>query len=269
MPGAERLPSDGQASDARIADVLVIVAPPLAAPTAVQATDRVNPASTDLAARTAAGVPIPAADQRALARQIAREQGGDPEAAVAQLERLASAASRQAEQELAGDAAPAVKRGDVSITKDAQGRTLVRTGDGRTIIVDPRAVPSADGQEKLIQMALVKPPDPPPPSPNDIPPEVIPLAGIVFGNITAMVLLYPLIRAWIRGRERRTAAVAAPAAVPAELGQRLERIEQAVESVAIEVERISEAQRFQTRVLAERLEAAPLALPAREASDVR
>ena len=37
-----------------------------------------------------------------------------------------------------------------------------------------------------------------------------------------------------------------------EASPRLERIEQAIESVAIEVERISEAQRFAARLLAER-----------------
>ena len=44
--------------------------------------------------------------------------------------------------------------------------------------------------------------------------------------------------------------------------ERLERIERAVEAVAIEVERISEGQRFVTRLLSER-ERAPAALPPR------
>jgi len=39
---------------------------------------------------------------------------------------------------------------------------------------------------------------------------------------------------------------------------RLARLEQAVESIAIEVERISEGQRFTTRLLAERAQADPL-----------
>lgn len=42
------------------------------------------------------------------------------------------------------------------------------------------------------------------------------------------------------------------------LGERLERIEQAVESTALEVERISEANRFMAKVLAERVGAATL-----------
>ena len=46
---------------------------------------------------------------------------------------------------------------------------------------------------------------------------------------------------------------------------RLQRIEQAVDTIAIEVERMSESQRFVTKVLAERLPPAsgPTSLPAR------
>jgi hypothetical protein len=54
------------------------------------------------------------------------------------------------------------------------------------------------------------------------------------------------------------------AALPAGNGEqnaRLARIEAAVESIAIEVERISEGQRFTTKLLSDRA-AAPLAVPA-------
>jgi hypothetical protein len=40
--------------------------------------------------------------------------------------------------------------------------------------------------------------------------------------------------------------------VPSEVTSRLERIEQAVDAIAIEVERISEGQRFTTKLLTER-----------------
>lgn len=43
--------------------------------------------------------------------------------------------------------------------------------------------------------------------------------------------------------------------IPPDVTARLERIEQAVDSVAIEVERISEAQRFTTRLLNDRSQA--------------
>ena len=57
--------------------------------------------------------------------------------------------------------------------------------------------------------------------------------------------------------ERRT-----PRAIPAELEKRIAKIEYATESTALEVERISESQRFLTRVLAARAEAEGLPAPA-------
>jgi hypothetical protein len=73
------------------------------------------------------------------------------------------------------------------------------------------------------------------------------IVAIVFGTLGTV--LFPIVRAWARridGRERT------PAALPSDATARLERIERAVESVALEVERISEGQRFVTKVLAER-----------------
>lgn len=79
---------------------------------------------------------------------------------------------------------------------------------------------------------------------------------------------------WKRGSR---SAMTVPA-LPAESGERLERIEQAMDAIAIEVERVSEGQRFVTRLLSERGGAAlhaappmgePLRAPAGEASRVR
>jgi len=39
--------------------------------------------------------------------------------------------------------------------------------------------------------------------------------------------------------------------IPAEVANRLERIEQAVDAIAVEIERISEGQRFTTKLLSE------------------
>ena len=64
-----------------------------------------------------------------------------------------------------------------------------------------------------------------------------------------VVLLFPFAivlarRLWVRGTRR--------APLDPENSPRLQRIEQAVESIALEVERIGEAQRFTTKLLAER-----------------
>jgi len=87
-------------------------------------------------------------------------------------------------------------------------------------------------------------------------PEVlVPLA--FFAMVAVLVLGLPMVRARIRERERHL-SVSPPDALTAE---RLARIEAAVESIAVEVERISEGQRFTTKLLAERPGAARPAKP--------
>jgi hypothetical protein len=70
----------------------------------------------------------------------------------------------------------------------------------------------------------------------------------------AFLLLLPLVLAFARRIWRRSGMPA----IDVENSPRLQRIEQAVESIAVEVERIGEAQRFTTKLLAERqTDAAP------------
>jgi hypothetical protein len=70
--------------------------------------------------------------------------------------------------------------------------------------------------------------------------------------------------AWMRARERAVRAEHTRAE-PADAAARFERIEQAIDAVAVEVERVGEAQRFQSALLAERVGVAPArpAAPAR------
>jgi hypothetical protein len=70
-------------------------------------------------------------------------------------------------------------------------------------------------------------------------------------GLVAVVLGYPVVRAWTRRWENRGAAQ-----IPSDVSTRLARIETAVDSIAVEIERIAENQRFLTKLQAER---APLA----------
>ena len=77
-------------------------------------------------------------------------------------------------------------------------------------------------------------------------PEVI-VPVSLFAMIAVLVVGLPLARAHAKRMERGV-----DPRLPNDLTERLTRMEQAIESVALEVERISEGQRFTTKLLSER-----------------
>jgi len=74
---------------------------------------------------------------------------------------------------------------------------------------------------------------------------VVPLGA--FATAIVMGIGIPLVRAY----SRKMDAESRNPRIPTEMSDRLERMEQAIEAVAIEVERISEGQRFTTKLLSE------------------
>lgn len=74
---------------------------------------------------------------------------------------------------------------------------------------------------------------------------VVPLGGMLTAIILAIGV--PLARA----HTKRIDAESRQPRIPGEVAERLERMEHALEAVAIEVERISEGQRFTTKLLSE------------------
>ncbi len=73
------------------------------------------------------------------------------------------------------------------------------------------------------------------------------LGAIFFVAAAMTIVLFPIARAFARWFDRR--GTTAPTS--ADTGKRLERIEQAIEAVAIEVERVSEGQRYNTKLMAD------------------
>jgi len=89
-----------------------------------------------------------------------------------------------------------------------------------------------------------------------IPPHfLIPIIGILAGTTLTAILLYPVVRALANRMEHQRGQTGGGGQqhVPADVSARLARIESAVESIAIEVERISEGQRFLTKLQSEKL----------------
>jgi hypothetical protein len=83
---------------------------------------------------------------------------------------------------------------------------------------------------------------------GQIPSEAIDITVAFFSTIVVIALGIPLIRALGKRWERSGQLPPPPSP---DITARLERIEQAVEAVAIEVERIAEAQRFAAKLMAE------------------
>ena len=77
-------------------------------------------------------------------------------------------------------------------------------------------------------------------------PQVLVMFG-AFGTAIIFAIGIPLARAYARKIDTE----AKNPRIPPEVMARLDRIEQAVDAVAVEVERISEGQRFTTRLLSE------------------
>lgn len=115
-----------------------------------------------------------------------------------------------------------------AIAEAAAGRTIVRRQGGVTI-----STTGAPARNDDIP---------------DIPPNVREVSMLFIVSMAAAIILTPLMRAFGRILERRTPQQH----LPPEILQQLTRMEQAIETVAVEVERVSEGQRFATKLLAER-----------------
>ena len=84
-----------------------------------------------------------------------------------------------------------------------------------------------------------------------IPGELIPI--VLFTMVPITVIGAPIARAIARRIEHGVRGGATPS-LPNDVGDRLERMEQAIDAIAVEVERIAEGQRFTSKLLASRAE---------------
>lgn len=75
---------------------------------------------------------------------------------------------------------------------------------------------------------------------------LVPIA--FFAMITIIAVGVPYVRGMVKRWERQDLATR----VPDDVSARLERMEHAIDAISVEVERISEGQRFTTKLLADR-----------------
>jgi hypothetical protein len=175
------------------------------------------------AAAAAAAQARGTAEQARAQAQQAREQ--------AQEQRNAANEARQEARDAAQETRDAAREGQQSVG------SITYVKDGKTITIN-------DASPEAIMNALgVAPPNEfhePDPGPY-----IVGGISIISAAIVLLVALTQRYRIKMRGG-------AAPAALSADVTQRLTRMEAGIEAVAVEVERISEGQRFTTRLLSDR-----------------
>jgi hypothetical protein len=135
--------------------------------------------------------------------------------------------------------------GDVSNAADRAGvEARIKELDGRISAADQQLAKAdaAVAQAAALPGAAVEPPRPP----RNGPPEELLALPIIFTFAVCM----PIAIAYARRIWKRGATVVAP--IPKEVTDRLEAMGQAVDSIAVEVERIGEGQRFLTRVMSDK-----------------
>jgi hypothetical protein len=85
-----------------------------------------------------------------------------------------------------------------------------------------------------------------------IPQQAVDISIAFFLTMAFIIVGFPLARAFARRLDRRGSG---PAQIPGEITAQLTQLNQAVDAIALEVERISEGQRFTTRLLSEQRDA--------------
>ena len=96
-----------------------------------------------------------------------------------------------------------------------------------------------------------------PPASDIIPPQAVDISVAFFITIAIIIIGLPLARAFARRMDRKGASPQVSSDVAAQLAH----LNQSVDAIALEVERITEGQRFTTKLLSEQRDAARQALP--------
>ncbi len=176
-----------------------------------------------------------AAAQAAQARGAAEAARAQAQASRDQAQAQREQAQAQREQaQAARDAARAGQEGTPVV--------ITITKDGKTVTID-NASPEAAATALGIPL---------PSQQRDIDPGPYIIGGIAIMSAAIILIVGLTYRFKLKMRG------SAPAALPNDVAERLARMEVGIESVAVEVERISEGQRFTTRLLSDR---APVEVP--------
>lgn len=136
------------------------------------------------------------------------------------------------------------------------------TGGSRTVIVDRRTgdavIVGGQGGGLAGTTASSQQPDIPPELANVIREALqgaIPIFGIMLSMLAVMFIGFPLVRAYVRRQDKKLDAGMMKAS---DVAPQIRQLQESVDAMAVELERISEAQRFQARLMSEK---SPAILP--------
>jgi hypothetical protein len=137
--------------------------------------------------------------------------------------------------------------GAVTLRRGEDGKVTSVSVNGRTFVLDGSEGGPAEGSTAVASddEGAVR-----------ILGSVLPIVGIVFGCITTWIMIESLSKFFTKRAERRNALEIAKLQTTAQ-SERFDRIEAAIEAMAVEVERVTEGQRFQTKLLTERAASLP------------
>jgi hypothetical protein len=166
-----------------------------------------------------------------------------PRAAAA----AAQDAQRAADRALADQIREQVR---TSITAARQGRAEAGFPTAPAAPEPPRqfTIRGPNGEQTVIGI----------PPPNEIiPQQAVDISIAFFLTVALIIIGLPLARAFARRMDRKGGT----GQIPSEVTAQLAHLSQAVDAIAVEVERISEGQRFTTRLLSEQRDSARQTLP--------
>ena len=164
------------------------------------------------------------------AAQDARTAAQDAKTALQDAKTAAQDAKTAAQDAAAEAPAPPPRPGTIIIPTDGGGDPVSISVDGKGIHV------SQNGTETVIPI-------------HDIVPRgAVQISYAVFGSLAFMVVGYPLARAFASWLNRRSSA----ARLSGEVEQRLAAMDRNIDTVAVELERVSEGQRFTAKLLEQR-----------------
>ncbi|HMG69960.1 MAG TPA: hypothetical protein VK544_02525 [Gemmatimonadaceae bacterium] len=144
---------------------------------------------------------------------------------------------------------------------EARIERSVQKGPSVNVQVEPVVPPAPPAEPGSPRVFTFQGPDgpttitiPPRAFDNTIPPQAVDITVAFFLMLAVIIIGLPLARAFARRMDRKSSA---SPQISGEISSQLAHLSQSVDAIALEVERISEGQRFTTRLLSEQKQSLP------------